>query len=690
MSIIKDTASLGRFFLNLPNFLIKHRTKVFGVIGILLILSSVAIYGFLVENKANANVLDYLTGDFETRKGLDFLKQHFNVSGDAMFAIEGSANDAELATSMEKIAQLDGVTQLIWIDSIDIILTLHAILPEIIDPEEFVSFLKQPIGDDKYIYLSLILHSYDPSHPRAFALLDAIETELAPREVKFAGMTHTAKTVMNDTLEQLPTYVLVAAISILLVFILTSQSLAEPIAFVLILLAGISLNLGVNYFYSSLSVISVATSTLLQLVFSVVFISIVFFTWRKNVNNLSKDPITKTVHQIYRILIPATILSIVCSLGLFFARIDLGGELAFTIGRAIAINFAVILLLIAPLLTVLSKLAHKTAFKQKLDLNYMPILKFLIKARVPMLLLLSTIILVTSYLTLTKPSLSYFKMQETSDSLNAVSQGAAQLSNQLIVVVPVTPKRDKTQAGFIEALNAIDGIDTVLGAFTAIHLESAQITPLLELLPPGSEFSGFFANVDGDLYTMSTIVLKGSADDPSALKTYESILNVCAAHFESSYRFGVLTGVYDMSQIARANFIVIFIAILIASLTLFGLMFHSPLKGLVTALAQVASVCITISIYTLIAPGLNFLVYWLVNVIQIITISGYSALIYATHPKTIKDSTDIAQTISQCYKPILRSAIALAMGCATISFAASNLIVKNLTAIISVGSIIST
>src|SRR5690625_1913304 len=107
------------------NFIAKHR-KIVLLIATLLLLP--AIYGNAMT-KINYEILTYLPEDLESVKGQDVLSEVFNDSANGMLVIE-NMEDKEVVKTKEKIKEVEGVRDVIWIDDFVDISILNNILPE--------------------------------------------------------------------------------------------------------------------------------------------------------------------------------------------------------------------------------------------------------------------------------------------------------------------------------------------------------------------------------------------------------------------------------------------------------------------------------------------------------------------------------------------------------------------------------
>ena len=99
------------------NFIAKHRKIVLLIATVLLFP---AIYGNAMT-KINYEILTYLPEELESVKGQEVLSEVFNDSASGMLVIE-NMEDKEVVKTKEKIKEVEGVRDVLWIDDFAVLL----------------------------------------------------------------------------------------------------------------------------------------------------------------------------------------------------------------------------------------------------------------------------------------------------------------------------------------------------------------------------------------------------------------------------------------------------------------------------------------------------------------------------------------------------------------------------------------
>ncbi len=524
------------------NFVIKYKAYILLVFAIVLVLSILGtVFLVLDEDKINSDMMSYFTEDFDTAKGFAFLKTNFNIRGDATIVVRGTENDADLIEKVNNIRNMDGIAQLIWvedassmeefqqqIDKLDFDLgdldaaELEASLNSntllksyaqyvkllglqslTIDTSGLQKYLKREIGNGQYDYILLIMLEHSPSTAEAYALLDGIKNELKGRELASAGMTETAQNVLEDTLNDLPNFIVYAVIAVIIILLLTSSSFVEPLILILTLGISIIISMGINYLYPSISIISFATSAVLQLAITLDYAIFYMHNYRQHRKTLDALESTKSaIPEVATSIFASGLTTIGGFAALYFMRFGIGKDIANVIIKGIALSLLSVLLLQPIITLLLDKAILKTTHhftdsinkkmqqkKEKFkpiskDSVIRPIAKFSVWQRI-VLIVIAVGLLVPSFIGQSKLNYSYFELYH--NELNTPEKEIAyELGNQMIMAVPLLTKTG-TQEDFIREIESDPNgkVAGVMGAFTMMKLDSETLIATLDILIGG-------------------------------------------------------------------------------------------------------------------------------------------------------------------------------------------------------------
>jgi Predicted exporters of the RND superfamily len=575
-----------------------RKTALFAVIFFIILaaLSVAGVYFIYTQNRFNGDIIEYFGEGYETRKGLDFISEKFGFEGDALFAVEGEENDADLYRKLDEIAATDGVKLALWAGTIEraaaVAELFEGVFGDVVEPEELLAYLKRPSGAGKCVYLVFLLHSFKPSSTEAFALLDRIEATLSPREAVFAGMTATARDITRKTLAELPYYILISALAAAVILFLTGKTRVEPIAVLSSLGAGAVLNAGTNF--GQVSIVAFAASAIVQVASAINF-SAIFFHY---LNKYKGDGVERVAIKTFAAAAPVCLASAGALFSLAFMKFGLGEDLALSLIKAVFISFVTSVIFLPALVSLFGKRALK---ERKFGLNFEG--KLTPKPNI-LILIFIFVLFIPSFISSYFVKTGYFSVYEKRTE-TAAEIAAADLEGSLIVAVPLIPKAGAHKE-YIAELESLGSVRKAVGLFSAVNLTGEQVDALLKStsLFEISGTKGFFADDGGVSYTLYAVTLAGSPELNSG-KAYADISAVTGKYFESSYKFGLLSAAYDLNGTTMRDFRT---AAAAAFLAIFLILFLTAgfKKALPAAFLSALGVGINLSVSAAIGEEINF------------------------------------------------------------------------------------
>ena len=227
----------------------KHKVLVL-VIGLRLVIPSVI---GIAETRVNYDLLSYLPDTLETVKGQDILVDEFGMGAFSMVIVE-NMDMKDVQKLEEKFSEVEHVKDVLWYDDVaDITLPVEMI------PEKY---RKVFINGDAT--MMLVLFDNTTSSDTSMEAITELR-KIANEQCFLSGMTGVVTDIKNIAMQELPIYVVIAAVLSLIVLELTSGSFVVPFLFLLSIGLAILYNLGSNIILGETSYITQALTAVLQL-----------------------------------------------------------------------------------------------------------------------------------------------------------------------------------------------------------------------------------------------------------------------------------------------------------------------------------------------------------------------------------------------------------------------------------------
>lgn len=235
--------------MRIGRWIAKNRVLIL-IIGALLIVPSVI--GF-AGTRVNYDLLSYLPDSLETVNGQNIMVDEYGTGAFAMIVTEGMPlKDVEKAE--EKVSEIPHVKKVLWYGSLVDISIPSEFLPEKIrtalfngDATLMIAFLDDTTSSD--------------------ASMEAVRQmrKVLSAQCFVSGMTGIVTDIADLCMQELPVYVVIAAILSLIVLLITTDSFLVPFFFLLSIGLSILYNLGSNIFLGQISYVTQALSAVLQL-----------------------------------------------------------------------------------------------------------------------------------------------------------------------------------------------------------------------------------------------------------------------------------------------------------------------------------------------------------------------------------------------------------------------------------------
>ncbi len=689
-------------------FIVKNRLAVTIVAAVVLIASIVGAYFVIAGGKINSDLLVYLPKNTPTYDGIKFLKETFDIEGDAFVVVEGKEDDSELAASVAKMQrEIDGITQFVWYGDVESIEKYAKLLNQSdkIDVEELKSYLRRPILDENgetigYNYVLLILFAYSPSTQEAFAVHDAIRQELGEnlgRSVAISGMTALAQTVMTETLKEVPYYIIFSFLAALIILLLSTKSFLEPLVLLFTMGVAIVVNIGSNIILKDVSIVSFAASSVLQLGITMDYAVFMLHTYREERDK--NDPLLAAEKAIPRgtINVLASGLTTIGGFAaLYFMRFTIGADLANVIIKGVVMSILTVIFVQPCLMIFMDKPIMKTSHKT-LYINVEPATKKVLKARYA-IAIVSIALVIPAFFGQSYVDFSYLKIYEPPAERTSQELLAESLQNQMIIAVPYDVKTGSHKE-FIAELEKDEKIDSVIGAFTAINVSESEFKELIgnDAVAEISTVKMLFrkAEVNGEerIYTLYLVEISGDTEDEAAFKTEKYLTDTLDKYFDVSYPFGILTGVVDMADVTPGDFLRVSLISVGIILVIMCLLLKSVRKSVLMVVLIELAVWMNISLNTIFGAKINFMIYIIISSVQLGCTVDYAILMSTRFEEAKQEYKDVQtaaiKAVSSAFPAISVSAAIIISVCMVVYFISNNLLVKEMTGLMARGAAIS-
>lgn len=687
---------------NFARLIVKYRQIILLVFILITFLSIIAINYV----KINSDVIAYIPENTKTSDGYAFLKDNFNMDGDAEIAIQDiSFENAKVYADWFKT--LNGVNLVVWADTMNEATNGVFKLPAYLTKEvqQKMDSLFHP-EENTYVYMLQL--NVVPSSDEAFALMDTIDKRLNLDNVVYAkgGSTHVTKTILESTMGDIWLYSIIAVLVILIILLISTSSYYEPIILFLTLGVSVLVNLGTNYFLNNIgegvSIITFSASSVLQLGLSMdyaIFLIHAFKEERLRTTNI-EIAMRRAIPKTFTTISASALTTIGGFMALFVMKFKMGLDLGLVLAKGVTLSLISVLIL-QPCLILVTEKVYKFFEHKPFSPKMTGVASKSIKLR-HIIVAIALIMAIPAFLGQYKVNFSYMKMEKNPPPATGINKTANAMGNSFVLVVPVD--NPEKHLKYIEDLEKINddgktGNVQIFGIYSILPKDFAGIVPEIQNI---EMMKTYVSNG----YTMYSVMVDVGTESKEGFLARDRIETITTKYFKTApkgldkrgnklqpfYMTGMVQGVYDLSKITPIDFRNVMLLSIAVITTILIFTLKSFRESFIILFVIQFGIWVNLCIAYLMGVEVNFMAYIIISSIQLGATVDYAILLTVKFKKYctemgIKRAAYYATADSA--PAILTSASIMAGACLSVYFITKNNVVAEVTMLIARGAILS-
>ena len=327
----------------------KHKVLIV-LIGLVLLVPSVL---GIAATRVNYDILSYLPESLETVEGQDIMVDEFGMGAFSMVVVE-NMDMKDVAALKAKFEDIDHVEDVLWYDSVaDLSFPVDMLPSKIKDV-----FFK---GD-----ATMMIALFDNTTSSDAAMEAVTEMrKIATKECYISGMSGVVTDIKNVALEEMPIYVVVAAVLSFLVLCLSMDSLVVPILFLLSVGLAVLYNLGSNIFLGSVCYITKSLTAVLQLGVTMdysIFLLNSFEAYKKKYDDKDRA-MAHAIADTFKSVAGSSVTTIAGFLALCVMTFALGRDMGIVMAKGVVIGVICCVTILPAMILLFDKAIEKTRHK---------------------------------------------------------------------------------------------------------------------------------------------------------------------------------------------------------------------------------------------------------------------------------------------------------------------------------------
>lgn len=679
-------------------FLTKHKLAIVIVFVTILIASLVCLFFVPI----NSDIISYLPDDMTTSEGYAFLKKTFDMESDAIVAVKGASTE-QMTEITKKMQALEGVREngITWYGTLDsfgdmgdengeikfgnTVINVKELVTQIKDNKQ-VQKLLCPAED---IYTIMVQMSVSSSTNEASAILKQTKKIIESYGLEYAvgGSAEISTSLLGTVTGEMPYFLIVAVIIAILVLVLTTNSFFEPVILLTTLAISILLNMGSNIILKDVSVITFATSAILQLALSMDYSIFLMHSFREERKKCFDDrtAMVRAIPKTFSTVCASALTTVGGFIALVFMQFGIGADLGVVLAKGVLMSLLTVVLLQPCLMLFASKTTAKLEHPVHLP-KFKKSAEIAVKGRKPILAIALLALVPIIYCGLSI-SYSYMKMDKDKEALSEVQQVVEVMGNSILICAP-NGDSAKAHIDFIDEVGKLEHVSVVSSIYAMAPKEMCDSlhTMIKWNLPQLKAYAN-------NKYVLYTIMIETESESLEEGVLLDNIKSVLSNKFGDEYYItGMAQAVNDLSIVTPKDFALVsgisaIIIFIILMLSIRSAKYSLALMGTVEF-----GIFINLALNFIFNTPVNFMAYIIISSVQMGATVDY-AILLATKFRRNMASMPVKEACVKAVKDsslsILTSATILGALCLAVYAITTNAIIGQVTLLIGRGAIIS-
>ncbi len=572
----------------------------------------------------------------------------------------------------ERIASIEGVKSITWLDDIIGLDTLKTTPLEFLDTSILENYYK-----DNSALMSLTIES-----GKETSAVNAIYKLIGEDNAAAGEAINAAETQKMSVSEVLNALAILLPI-IIIILIISTTSWIEPLLFLLSIGIAIVINMGTNIIFGEISFITQTVSPILQLAVSLDYAIFLLHSFKEyRLSHEPQEAMQLAMKQALPTIAASAATTIIGFMALMFMRFGIGADLGLNLVKGILLSFISVMVFLPVVTLICYKAIEKTKHPK-----FMPDFKksgyYLMKVRIPFLIL-ALLVVVPSFLAQSNTQFMYGTSNITASSRVGMDtlfiEEKFSKDNALVLLVP--KENAGKESELCDRLAQIPHITSVVSFVTAV---GAEIPPNFI---PRETVEHFYS----EHYARIILYTDTAEESEAAFDTVQTILDTAARHYGTYYLAGPSATLFDMKNVVSIDTWFVNLIAIIGIFIVLLVTFRSLSIPLFLLFTIETAIWINLSFPYFTGQPLNFIGYLVICTVQLGATVDYAILFtnrYISNRKTLPKKDAMRVTMGDNLVAILISATILATAGFALAFTSNNLVISELGTLLGRGTLLS-
>ena len=634
-----------------------------------------ALIGF-VCTRVNYDILSYLPDDLPAVQGERTLDEVFHTAGISIVIAE-NAQPKDVAALKAEIEQVEGVSSVIWVDTIADISIPADMLPDRI--------LEIFYSEDRTDTMMLVQYEPVEDPDDTLRTISAIKTHL--RENNFiSGLTVIVEDTKVIANTQAPIFISIAVVLALTVMAIMMESWFQPLVILASLGIAVGYNMGTNFFLGSISFITQAVAAVLQLGVTMDYSIFLIDRYHEEKPHYPtrEEAMAAAVVKSFTALTGSSLTTVFGFAALCFMRLKLGFDIGFVMAKGVALGVVTVIFVLPAILLLFETQLERHRHRAFIP-NFSRINTFIIRHK-RVFAVLFLVLLVPAYLAQERMEV-YYSMDRalpadlpSIEGLTRMKEDFNMATTQFVIFDDNLPAEEimnmEREIRDLEGISTVLAYNQILGPAIPAQILPDEVLSMvrqqgLQLMMVNSEYSSATPELTEQLQQMEQIVKK---TDPNGIVTGEG---------------AIIQGLMDTTKI---DFAVTAVLSIVAIFILIAICFRSISLPVILVLSIELAIWLNLGFSALRGQVGSFVDPTVVNCVQLGATVDYAILLTTRFRESLRSKPKddaILEAVNVSMRSVFQSAAVFFVATIAVYLTCDIHIVQGMCALLARGAIIS-
>lgn len=641
------------------------------VIIIAFLIATLVSLGMKKLVQVNYDINEYLPEGTHSSVSLEVMGEEFGGGIPNARIMLKNVTIPEALEYKAQIAAVDGVIEVSWLDdSVDVTLPMS-----MMDQATLETYYK-----DQNALMNVTL---DKS--KQIGAVDEIKAIIGEDNAMIGSAVSTAHSTVN-TVKEVAKITACAIFFSLIVLIFSTKSWVEPIIILGGLGVAVALNGGTNLMFGTISFVTSAAGSILQLAVSMdysVFLIHRFEECREKIENVEEAMVEALCKSTSSIL-SSGLTTVIGFLALALMKFEIGPDLGYALAKGIGISLITVFLFVPCIVLMTYKLMDKTRHRSLMP-GFARLGKLVCRVIVPMSIVFAVFV-VPSYLASNANSYyygsSFILGEDTEFGQDTIAiEGIFGKNDTYVLLVPKGNTALET-----ELSNDLHKLPQVTSLISYVDKAGAEI-------PKSYLDEKTLALLESENYSRMVLSVEIPYEGTETFELIEKIKEIANQHYPDTYYLaGVGVSTYDLMETVTADMVKVNLLAIAAVFVVLLLTMRSIWLPIILVLSIELAIWINMAVPYFMDTPIFYLAYLIISSIQLGATVDYAILLtdrYKENREILDRKETVIQTIADTTLSILTSGIVLTAVGFAMGYFASNQLLAQLGVFLGRGTLLS-